>query len=132
MFEVRSHQLKSQPGEICFPGGKVDYDETLLQSAVRETVEELNIPEENIEVIGKLDPIFTTFHMVIFPFCAIVHNIKFEDINYSIDEVDSIFSVPLKALMQQKPLIHRLKVNTTPDEQFPFHLIQRGKTIIGE
>src|SRR5690554_1038268 len=114
LFEVRSHLLKSQPGEICFPGGKVDTNETLRQSAVRETIEELNIKAENIEIIGNLDPIVTTFNMIVHPFCAILHNIKLEDINYSVDEVDSIFTVPLEKLILQKPLLHRLKVTTTP------------------
>lgn len=127
LFEVRSHQLKSQPGEICFPGGKVDDNETLQQSAIRETVEELNISADNIQLIGNLDPIATTFNMIVYPFCAILHNVKLEDIRYSIDEVDSIFAVPLKELVTQKPLVHRLKVNTIPDEDFPFHLIQQGK-----
>lgn len=127
LFEVRSHQLKSQPGEICFPGGKVDADETLRKSAVRETIEELNIKAENIEIIGKLDPVVTTFNMIIYPFCAFLQNIKLEDINYSTDEVDSIFTVPIKEIISQKPLLHRLKVTTTPDENFPFHLISQGE-----
>lgn len=127
LFEVRSHQLKSQPGEICFPGGKVDDDETVQHSAVRETVEELNIEAKDIQVIGNLSPIVTTFNMVVYPFSAILHNVKLEEIRYNIDEVDSIFTVPIKYLIEHKPLVHKLKVSTIPDKDFPFHLIQQGK-----
>ncbi len=127
LFEVRSHQLKNQPGEVCFPGGKVEPGENFQQSAIRETIEELNIKRQNIELIGRLDPIITTFNMIVYPFCAFLHNIQFEDINYSIDEVDSIFTVPLKHLITQSPLTHKLKISTVPDNDFPFHLIQEGK-----
>ncbi|SDK39761.1 NUDIX hydrolase [Natronincola ferrireducens] len=127
LFQVRSHQLNTQPGEICFPGGKVENNETLQQSAIRETIEELNILPKNIEIIGKLDPIVTTFNMIIYPFCGFLHNIKVEAIDFNRVEVDSIFTVPLKELMLQQPLAHKLKVNTAPDKNFPFHLIHKGK-----
>ncbi|AKL95644.1 ADP-ribose pyrophosphatase [Clostridium aceticum] len=126
LFEVRSHQLKSQPGEICFPGGKVENNETLQESALRETVEELNISINNIQVVGKLDPVITLFDMIIYPYCGIIHDINLEDISYNTKEVASIFTVPLKELLQQKPLVHKVKMNTSPDENFPFHLVQQG------
>ncbi|AOY77447.1 NUDIX hydrolase [Clostridium formicaceticum] len=127
LFEVRSHQLKSQPGEICFPGGKVENNETLQTSALRETVEELNIDTNNIQIIGKLDPVITMFNMIIYPYCGILHNIRPEDICYNKTEVASIFTVPIKKLLQQTPLSHKIKINISPNEDFPFHLIQEGK-----
>ena len=39
LFEKRSSRLNRQPGEICFPGGARDGDETPLENAVRETSE---------------------------------------------------------------------------------------------
>ncbi|NEU34154.1 CoA pyrophosphatase, partial [bacterium LRH843] len=42
LFEVRAHHLRRQPGEICFPGGKIEpNDSTPQDAAVRETTEEL-------------------------------------------------------------------------------------------
>jgi 8-oxo-dGTP pyrophosphatase MutT (NUDIX family) len=39
LLEVRS-QLVKQPGEICFPGGRVEAGETPVETAVRETCED--------------------------------------------------------------------------------------------
>lgn len=52
LLEVRS-QLVKQPGEICFPGGRVEAGETPVETAVRETCEELGLKPEDIEVISE-------------------------------------------------------------------------------
>lgn len=52
VFEVRAGSLKTQPGEICFPGGAVERGETPKQAAVRETMEELLINRCQIRVIA--------------------------------------------------------------------------------
>ncbi len=52
LLEVRS-QLVKQPGEICFPGGRVEVGETPVETAVRETCEELGLKPEDIEVISE-------------------------------------------------------------------------------
>jgi 8-oxo-dGTP pyrophosphatase MutT (NUDIX family) len=52
LLEVRS-QLVKQPGEICFPGGRVEAGETPAETAVRETCEELGLKPEDIEVISE-------------------------------------------------------------------------------
>ena len=67
LFEVRSSELKRQPGEICFPGGKKELNETFEETAIRETIEELNISSDNIEVIGEL-PSVSTHYNIIRPF----------------------------------------------------------------
>ena len=52
LLEVRS-QLVKQPGEMCFPGGRVEAGETPVETAVRETCEELGLRPEDIEVISE-------------------------------------------------------------------------------
>ena len=49
LYEVRSHTLRRQPGEICFPGGELEGDESVVVCALRETQEELGIPTVGIE-----------------------------------------------------------------------------------
>ena len=56
LFEVRSLNLRRQPGEICFPGGKIEQDDVdQRQCAIRETSEELGIHESDIENVIPLD-----------------------------------------------------------------------------
>lgn len=42
LFEVRSLTMRKQPGDISFPGGKLDGGETAQEAALRETYEELD------------------------------------------------------------------------------------------
>ena len=55
LFEVRSAALHRQPGEVCFPGGRMEAGETPEQCALRETWEELGIPPEDIRLLGRAD-----------------------------------------------------------------------------
>src|ERR1017187_9298541 len=56
LFEKRVAKIR-QGSEICFPGGEYDpdIDKSLLETAIRETREELGIKREKIKVIGKMD-----------------------------------------------------------------------------
>lgn len=64
LFEKRSNKLRRQPGEICFPGGKLESGESLQECAVRETVEELQVLPGQIEVLGPGDIYLSPFNLV--------------------------------------------------------------------
>ncbi|MGZ4112577.1 MAG: NUDIX hydrolase, partial [Tumebacillaceae bacterium] len=56
LFEVRAQSLRRQPGEICFPGGRLEQqDGSASETAIRETCEELGLRKEQIELVGELD-----------------------------------------------------------------------------
>jgi len=54
IFEVRSNSI-TQPGEISFPGGRIEEGESPRKAAIRETSEELLLNKENIEIISELN-----------------------------------------------------------------------------
>jgi len=126
LFEVRSYELESQPGEICFPGGKMEKGETPSQTACRETMEELNLQDHQLKIIGSLPPLTTPFHFTIYPFCGVIQHTPFETINFSKDEVDSIFTIPLQVLLNQIPEEYSLAYDMKMDPQFPYHRIPNG------
>src|SRR3954462_9405452 len=68
LFEVRSMNLRRQPGEICFPGGKIEQEESQKQCAVRETSEELGIIESDISDVIPLDFMLNAANNIIYPF----------------------------------------------------------------
>ena len=100
LFEIRSNNLSHQPGEICFPGGKRESLETSLQTAVRETCEELLVSESDIQVYGSLDYFLSPTGMRIDVYLGELRNYNGQ---YSIDEVSDIFMVPLEFFQNTLP-----------------------------
>src|SRR5699024_12444178 len=77
LFEVRSMNLRSQPGDICFPGGKVDKDDkNQRQTAIRETSEELRISEADIYDVIPLVCMVSDFGRIIYTFIGRINKIK--------------------------------------------------------
>lgn len=119
LFEVRAKKLNSQPGDICFPGGKIDNDETPKKAAIREMQEELGI--KNIEIIKELDTVVRYDGLIIHPFLGIVQDI--EEININESEVDHVFYVPLNYLLEHTPLEINNRINIERAADFPYDLI---------
>lgn len=124
LFEIRSMKLKHQPGEICFPGGRKEKNETTLQTAVRETKEELLIDDSNLKIYGTLDYFLSPAKIRVEPFLGELINYHEQ---YSLDEVDSIFTVPLRFFQENKPDIYYTDVRIDPHTSFPFKDVPHGK-----
>ncbi len=127
IYELRASTLIAQPGEISFPGGKVEENETYEQAAIRETVEELNIEEKNINVLGELDYLISYANFTIHCFLGELKDIKLEDIKPNEAEVDHVFAVPLDYFLNHEPMIFELALKTEGNESFPYELIPKGK-----
>ncbi len=58
LFTLRSNKLRKHSGQISFPGGRQDPNETDEQTALRETEEEVGLPPSNLEVLGTLSQLY--------------------------------------------------------------------------
>lgn len=124
LFEVRSRNLKRQPGEICFPGGKVEKGESDEEAAVRETCEELQIKRKNLSVLGPLDILVQPQSFFVYPHVGIIED---ETIINPNEEVEEVFTVPLEWLNENEPDLHYLEMKIEPNQDFPFDLIPNGE-----
>ncbi|MGN0362695.1 MAG: NUDIX hydrolase [Bilifractor sp.] len=124
LFESRAVSLHAQPGEICFPGGRLEKMENPVQAAVRETVEELLVAESQIEVIGQMDGVMGPAGAPVWPVAGILHDYQN---TWSADEVDHTFLVPLAWFQKNKPEVYEAQIITQPVGDFPFDLIPHGK-----
>ena len=70
LYEVRAATLRRQPGEVCFPGGRIEGAETPEQCALRETREELGISPDKIQLLGRLDFIAHRANFIMYPILA--------------------------------------------------------------
>lgn len=123
LYEVRAAALRHQPGEVCFPGGRMEGRETAQECALRETWEELSIPEHTIRVLGPLDFICHRSGFVMYPILATVDADAIKNLIPNPAEVDSTFLVPLSALRTMPPEEYRYELIPAPGEEFPYERI---------
>lgn len=122
IFETRAKSLRSQPGEISFPGGGIESGEDSLDAAIRETCEELNLKTSDMDVLGQMDTLVTQHNKIIYTFVCYIHdNVNIEP---SLDEVDHVFYVPIKYFIETKPLISFANITTVYEGAFPLGMGQ--------
>ena len=98
LLTKRSSHLKHHPGQIAFPGGKLDPGDASLEAcALRETHEEVGLPPDAVQILGRLPQHQTGTGFAITPVLAWVDR-PFVPIPEA-GEVDEVFTVPLSHLL---------------------------------
>lgn len=106
LLTQRSDLLKNHAGQISFPGGRYDEgDESLEQTALRETAEEIGLLSRHIELIGPIATYATVSKYVITPFLALVS----PDFKLCLqtEEVADTFEAPLDHLLNPTHHVRR-------------------------
>lgn len=94
----RAAHLKHHPGQVAFPGGKVEADdESPATAAEREAFEEIGLPLGSADILGELSPHRTVTGFEIRPFLA--HVTQPWDARIDPAEVDELFRVPLSHIL---------------------------------
>ena len=107
LFEKRSGNIK-QPGDTCFPGGRIEAGESITECALRETAEEIGITD--VEVIGQFDSILEVNRITMHTVVGIVTEGALKNVRLNSDEVADIFTVPLDFFVTAEPMSHTVKI----------------------
>lgn len=101
LFTQRAANLKNHPGQISFPGGRIEPgDGGVLAAALRETEEEIGLARERITIAGYLQPQLVLTGFWITPVVAFVQPGFTLNIDHC--EVESAFEVPLEYILDSR------------------------------
>ena len=103
LLNKRSQEVEHHKGEISFPGGATDpEDKDSLDTALRETEEEMGIRREDITVLGEMDEVATRSQFQVSVFAGTIeHPYEFRP---SADEIAEIVEFPVSALQDASSL----------------------------
>ncbi|MBE2219927.1 MAG: CoA pyrophosphatase [Anaerolineae bacterium] len=102
----RREDLHAHAGQISFPGGRQEEAETLLTTALRETEEEVGIPQTAVHTLGQLTTIYIPpSGFLVHPFVGWYQNGSTPQFTPSFDEVAQIIEVPLLTLLDPKTAV---------------------------
>jgi 8-oxo-dGTP pyrophosphatase MutT (NUDIX family) len=104
LFTLRNSSLPHHAGQISFPGGRIEATDTsAADTALRETEEEIGLPRQSIEVVGRLDDYITGTGFLVAPIVGLIRP------SYTLapdpSEVEAVFEVPLAFFLD--PVNHR-------------------------
>lgn len=123
LYEVRAADLHTQPGEICFPGGRIEPGERPLEAAVREAAEELSISRDQIEIIGELEKTVGPGGIAFYSYIGVLNSY---DWTWSKDEVERVFTIPLDWIVKHDPEIYRIRLERSFPDDFPYEYVPGG------
>lgn len=97
----RASHMSSHAGEVAFPGGKCDStDASIIATALRESREEIGLPEDQVQVIGALDVFTSKVGLKVQPIIGMVPKDLLLVPNPG--EIESIFRVPVEFFLSGK------------------------------
>lgn len=115
VFEKRALKIR-QGGEISFPGGKFEEkDGNSKETAIRETVEELGVKREKIDIIGKYGTLINASGMLLDVYVGYINIEKIEEFNFNKEEVEKLVVVPMEFFKYNKPKIEKIGVKNIPE-----------------
>ena len=112
----RAAMLSSHRGQVAFPGGRLDQEDSgPLAAALRESQEEIGIQPRDVRVLGQLDQVTAAANYLVTPFVGVIPFPYEFHLNPA--ETTAVFSVPISALMDR---------GCFSMEPRPFSLVKRG------
>jgi len=130
LLTQRSHHVLHHKGEISFPGGKRDKsDSNFLETALRESWEEIRLDPKDADILGELDDVQTkTSGFIISPFIAFIPY-PYEFVKDTF-EIKDILDIPVSTLLEANNLGKKKTTNNGKSE-IKYRFEYQGKVIWG-
>nr|MBC7245128.1 CoA pyrophosphatase [Chloroflexota bacterium] len=118
----RTQTVELHKGQISLPGGaREPQDETFADTALRETCEELGIPEQAIEVLGALTPLYIpSSRFCVYPYVGYAKQAF--SLRPDLNEVTEVIEVPLDLLLE--PSTRRVETHFRDNQRFEVPIYQ--------
>lgn len=115
LFQKRAANIR-QGGDICFPGGgfEKDLDRSFLDTALRETKEELGIDKKDIKILGQLDTYVAPTGAIIDSFVGIVKNSAIKNMKIDKNEVEKTILIPMDFFKKNEAVEYTLSHEVQP------------------
>jgi 8-oxo-dGTP pyrophosphatase MutT (NUDIX family) len=124
VYTVRRDHLPDHAGQISFPGGSVEPgDASLLETALREAEEEIDLSPDLVEVVGELEEMYIPpSGFRVSPFVGLLP--PEAELVLHPDEVEAIFTVPLEELMSPRTFQKVLWTREGREYEVPVFAVQ--------
>jgi 8-oxo-dGTP pyrophosphatase MutT (NUDIX family) len=131
LFTQRTDTVEDHKGQVAFPGGRVDAgDVSRVETALRETEEEIGLRREHVTVLGQLDELLTVTQYRITPVVGLIPWPY--DFVLSTTELSEVFDVPLAWLADPRNVEVEYREPFVPGPTVPvYYFHYRQHTIWG-
>lgn len=104
LLTSRSHDVSTHKGEVSFPGGSRDEgDRNPVDTALRESCEEIGLPPDYVRVVSRLVPSFTRHNLLVYPVVGLVRKRFASNFTASPNaEVAHMFTLPLERFLSDR------------------------------
>lgn len=120
LLTLRSADLADHAGQVSFPGGRIEpEDPDPIHAALREAEEEIGLPMNHVEVVGRLDTWLTGTGFDVTPIVGLVRPPE----SYTPDpvEVAEVFEIPLDFVLDRRN--HQRRSRELRGEQRAFYVL---------
>lgn len=129
VLTVRRDHLPDHGGQISFPGGQREADETLSGTALREAEEEIGLSPPSVDVLGALTPLYIPpSNFCVHPFVG--HPPSATSLRPTDAEVERILQVPLAHLLDPSTRMTETRRLNDTDVDVPYYDVA-GYTVWG-